>query len=40
VNIGAGLPDPSVRSLVLSPDGRWLYAGTRSGGVYRLPIRH
>jgi subtilisin family serine protease len=39
VNIGAGLPDPSVRSLVLSPDGRWLYAGTRSGGVYRLPIR-
>ncbi|SCL46954.1 Subtilase family protein [Micromonospora eburnea] len=38
VNIGAGLPDPSVQSVVASPDGRWLFAGTRSGGVYRLPI--
>jgi subtilisin family serine protease len=37
-NIGAGLPDPSVRALVASPDGRWLYAGTGSGGVYRLPL--
>ncbi|MBM0224833.1 hypothetical protein [Micromonospora sp. ATA51] len=39
VNISVGLPDPSVRSLVASPDGQWLYVGTRSGGVYRLPIR-
>ncbi|MEO3742244.1 S8 family serine peptidase [Plantactinospora sp. B5E13] len=38
-NIAAGLPDPSVRSLAVSPDGRWLYAGTAAGGVYRLPIR-
>lgn len=37
-NISAGLPDPSVLSLAASPDGHWLYAGTRSGGVYRLPI--
>ncbi|MBB4961792.1 S8 family serine peptidase [Micromonospora polyrhachis] len=39
LNMGAGLPDPSVRSLAASPDGRWLFAGTESGGVYRLPIR-
>ncbi|WP_243709368.1 hypothetical protein [Micromonospora sp. 15K316] len=26
VNIGAGLPDPSVGALAVSPDGRWLYA--------------
>ena len=38
VNVGAGLPDLSVRSLVASPDGQWLFAGTRSGGVYRLPV--
>ena len=37
VNIGAGLPDPSVRSLAASPDGQWLFAGTDSG-VYRLQI--
>lgn len=37
VNIGADLPDPSVRSLAASPDGRWLFAGTDSG-VYRLRI--
>ncbi|MGW0435811.1 S8 family serine peptidase [Micromonospora sp. NPDC003197] len=40
LNMGGGLPDPSVRSLAASPDGRWLFAGTESGGVYRLPIRH
>lgn len=35
-NISAGLPDLDVTSLVLSPDGRWLFAGTLGGGVYRL----
>ncbi|HEY8452071.1 MAG: S8 family serine peptidase [Micromonosporaceae bacterium] len=38
VNIGAGLPDRSVRSLAVSPDGQWLFAGTQSGGVYRMQI--
>ncbi|MDG4798312.1 S8 family serine peptidase [Micromonospora sp. WMMD1082] len=38
-NIGAGLPDSSVRSLAVSPDGTWLYAGTAAGGVYRLALR-
>ncbi|MGI5520137.1 S8 family serine peptidase [Micromonospora sp. CA-259024] len=38
-NIAFGLPDPSVRSLAVSPDGHWLYAGTAAGGVYQLPIR-
>ncbi|MEV4756239.1 S8 family serine peptidase [Micromonospora sp. NPDC049559] len=38
-NIGAGLPDPAVTALAASPDGRWLFAGTRAGGVYRLPLR-
>ncbi len=35
-NISAGLPDLDVSSVVTSPDGRWVYAGTSGGGVYRL----
>ena len=37
-NISAGLANPDVASLALSPDGRWLYAGTAGGGVYRIKI--
>ena len=37
VNVSSGLGDLSVLSLAASPDGRWLFAGTSSGGVYRLP---
>lgn len=35
-NISRGLGNLDVSSLVLSPDGRWLFAGTVGGGVYRL----
>ena len=35
-NISAGLGNPDVASLALSPDGRWLFAGTAGGGVYRI----
>jgi subtilisin family serine protease len=35
-NISAGLGNPDVAALALSPDGRWLYAGTAGGGVYRI----
>ena len=34
-NISDGLGNLDVASLVTSPDGRWLYAGTAGGGVYR-----
>lgn len=34
-NISTGLENLSVASLALSPDGRWLYAGTVQGGVHR-----
>jgi subtilisin family serine protease len=34
-NISAGLGNLDVRSLLLSADGRWLFAGTAGGGVYR-----
>lgn len=36
-NISAGLGNFDVRGLALSPDGRWLFAGTGGGGVYRVP---
>jgi photosystem II stability/assembly factor-like uncharacterized protein len=35
-NISAGLGNPDVAALALSPDGQWLYAGTAGGGVYRI----
>jgi subtilisin family serine protease len=39
-NISAGLPDRDVESIALAPDGRWLYAGTGTGSVYRLRVSH
>ncbi len=33
--MSGGLPDLDVSSVVLSPDGNWLFVGTRGGGVYR-----
>ena len=36
-NISAGLANRDVESLAVSPDGRWLYAGTTGGSVYRHP---
>lgn len=38
-NISAGLPNLDVASLVTSPDGKWLYAGTEGGSIYRLGLR-
>ncbi|MFD3406888.1 S8 family serine peptidase [Kribbella sp. NPDC058693] len=35
-NISDGLPNLDVASLITSPDGQWLYAGTVGGGVYRV----
>ncbi|MGI8334233.1 S8 family serine peptidase [Actinomadura scrupuli] len=37
-NISSGLQNKGVLSLSVSPDGRWLYAGTEQGGVHRLPL--
>ena len=37
-NISDGLSNLDVESVTTSPDGRWLYAGTAGGGVYRLPV--
>ncbi|WP_158564063.1 S8 family serine peptidase [Jiangella anatolica] len=39
VNVSGGLQNLSVVSLEISPDGRWLYAGTENGGVHRVRIR-
>ncbi|MFI5691098.1 S8 family serine peptidase [Kribbella sp. NPDC051586] len=39
-NISDGLPNLDVASLVRSPDGQWLYAGTAGGGVYRITTHH
>ena len=36
-DISAGLPDHEVRSLLATGD--WLFVGTGSSGVYRLPLR-
>ena len=38
-NIADGLPNLDVSSLATSPDGRWLYAGTEGGSVYRTATR-
>ncbi len=38
-NISAGLQNLAVTTLQPSPDGRWLFAGTESGGVHRLRLR-
>jgi photosystem II stability/assembly factor-like uncharacterized protein len=35
-NISDGLPNLDVESVITSPDGQWLYAGTVGGGVYRI----
>lgn len=37
-NLSGGLQNLDVLSLATSPDGNWLYAGTRLGGVHRLRI--
>ncbi|HEX6444815.1 MAG TPA: hypothetical protein VF053_07005, partial [Streptosporangiales bacterium] len=37
-NISAGLENLDTSGLVLAPDGKWLYAGTVGGGVYRLRL--
>jgi len=37
-NISAGLANLDASSLALSPDGRWLYAGTGGGSVYRTRL--
>lgn len=37
-NVSGGLQNLSVRSLTISPDGRWLFAGADQGGVHRLRI--
>lgn len=39
VNVSSGLQNLSVVSLEISPDGRWLYAGTELGGVHRIRAR-
>ncbi|RIQ22062.1 S8 family serine peptidase [Jiangella rhizosphaerae] len=39
VNVSSGLQNLSVVSLEISPDGRWLYAGTEDGGVHRIRTR-
>lgn len=38
-NVSGGLQATSVTSLAVSPDGRWLFAGTVDAGVHRLRIR-
>lgn len=39
VNVSQGLQNLAVVSLEISPDGRWLYAGTQLGGVHRIRTR-
>jgi photosystem II stability/assembly factor-like uncharacterized protein len=38
VNVSGGLQNLAVESLVASPGGQWLFAGTIQGGVHRLRI--
>ena len=38
-NVSGDLPLRSVTSLQISPDGRWLFAGTTGEGVYRTRAR-
>ncbi|GAA1375950.1 S8 family serine peptidase [Catellatospora chokoriensis] len=37
-NISSGLQNLDVTTLAVSPDGRWLFAGTLRGGVHRIPL--
>ncbi|MGO1974343.1 MAG: S8 family serine peptidase [Propionibacteriaceae bacterium] len=37
-NLSGGLQNLDVATLEISPDGKWLYAGTRFGGAHRMPI--
>ncbi|MEQ4208552.1 S8 family serine peptidase [Actinopolymorpha sp. B9G3] len=37
-NVSAGLQNTSVRSLAMTADGGWLFAGTDGGGVHRLQV--
>lgn len=37
-NVSGDLQNPAVTSLTVSPDGRWLYAGTENGGAHRLRL--
>ena len=38
-NVSGDLPYRSISSLAVSPDGRWLYAGSLGQGVYRTGVR-
>ncbi|NED95120.1 S8 family serine peptidase [Phytoactinopolyspora alkaliphila] len=38
-NVSRGLQNLDVESLEISPDGRWLFAGTNQGGVHRVRAR-
>jgi subtilisin family serine protease len=38
-DVSGKLPMLSVSSLTASPDGRWLFAGTNGGGVYRASVQ-
>jgi subtilisin family serine protease len=38
-NVSGDLPIRSISSLAVSPDGRWLYAGSLGQGVYRTGVR-
>ncbi|GAA3511069.1 S8 family serine peptidase [Actinocatenispora rupis] len=37
-SVSGGLTAPDVTSLAVAPDGHWLFAGTKGGGVYRMPL--
>ncbi|GAA1623195.1 S8 family serine peptidase [Catellatospora bangladeshensis] len=37
-NISSGLQNTDVITIAVSPDGRWLFAGTLRGGTHRLPL--
>ncbi|MQY40315.1 hypothetical protein SRB17_83480 [Streptomyces sp. RB17] len=37
-DVTTDLPDRDVRSILVSPDGEWLFAGTGGSGVYRIAL--
>jgi hypothetical protein len=37
-DVTADLPDRDVRSILVSPNGEWLFAGTGGSGVYRISL--
>jgi hypothetical protein len=37
-DVTADLPDHDVRSVLVSPDGQWLFAGTGGSGVFRIAL--